>query len=1090
MDKNKNNDDENIIIESDRYDSKYINDEPHQNKTSENNDNEKKSKKIKKNKQKRKFTFYLKWFAICLLIITLLGGGVGAALLYSWIKDSPQLDLSLFEYPEPTALVDKNGDPYQDLQGSEKRENIEMKNIPDKVKYAFIDIEDERFETHKGVDIQGLVRAGLSVVTSQSLTGPGGSTITQQLIKLTQLDRAGLITEQGYAEKTVKRKAIEMYLAVQLERQYTKDQILEAYLNKVGFAYAWGVQAAAETYFGKGVQDISVAQSAVLAAIIKSPTYYKPYIIDEVDENVYEISKDEDGKIVYNEKNQTRALAVIRKMYELGHITQEEKDEATEQLKNNDFGLQEPPENNVYTYFTDALYENVLDDLMNSDNFAFDSRDEAENYLLNSGLKIYTTVDPKIQSVLDEKFADDSLFPPQSNTAKTASRLLTEERGEKVSLTPEGAVTIVENSTGHVVGMVGGREEKKKSRSMNRATTGFQVGSSTKPLTVYGPGLETKSITLASTFDDVPIKIGSKKVSNSPNTYDGMITVRKGLTQSKNTVAIQSLYTLGVSNSIKYAEMLGLNITEASSGDEGRNDENFSSMALGGYTNGQSTVAMASAFSTFPNMGTKIEPVMYTRIEDRDGNTVLENKQDKEQVFSPQTSFLITDVLKDVVKSGGTTNLSVSGVQIAGKTGTTNDQMYAYFCGYTNEYTAAVWYGYDYQYVTVGADENGKGGKKYYLNINKYGGESSDSPAKMWETIMRSVYKDGPSSSLPGNPGGIVSASVDRVSGKKPTELSAKDPRGSTVISEMFLPGTVPSAPDDYHVEVSMDMSTGKIATEFCPKDLVENVVRIKKPSDRFPNPVKPQNSNYVPKSEAGVLAPADDDMCTVHNASSSLGITILKDNSPVDEITLEVGKAQQVKVVGTDRNNQYTQVNDISMTSDNDNVTISKAGTPGVFTITAAKGGTSTVTASMNLKYTVTVGDKKEERTMTYSDSLKVNVNAPAVAPIVTFAPGTQTSMTLNSGASFSNPKIYVNGQETNSYTRTITKNGQVVQSIDTSTDGTYIVVYKVTINGLTGSRQLEVTVQGNGGQQSPANPQAQSQNIGFIDLFKFLFS
>lgn len=1037
MDNNKDNNNENIIIESDRYDSKYIQDEPSNNE----------QKKKKKPKKKRgKFVTFLKWFAIISLLLILIGGGVGTALAYSWIKDAPPLDLSLFEYLEPTEIVDINGDFYQELQGKEKREILSIEEIPKNVQNAFIDIEDERFSEHNGFDIQGLVRAGIGVITSQSLSGPGGSTITQQLIKLTQLEDRGILSDSGTANKTLQRKVIEIYLAMQLERQYTKDQILESYLNKVGFAYAWGVQAASETYFNKNVQDLTIAQSAVLASIIKSPTYYKPYIIEEVEEGVFQISTEEDGRVTYNERNQIRALAVVSKMHELGHISLEEKNEATEQLKNNDFGLGLPPEDSLYSFFTDTLYEQVLDDLMESENFNFEDRDSAEYYLLNSGLKIYSTIDPEVQNVLDKKFEDDSLFPKQSYTAKKASEALSSDLGEKINYTPEGAVTVIENSTGYVVGLIGGRD-KDKNRSLNRATQQFQVGSATKPLTVYGPGLDSKQITLATTFDDVPIRAGGRNIGNSPNTFNGMTIVREGLFKSKNTIAIQAVHKIGFETSIKYAEALGLDLVKPGERDDGKDDYNDSALGLGGYTDGQSTFDMASAYSTFPNGGVRIEPVLYTRIEDRDGNTVLDNQQEKNQVFSPQTAFLITDVLKDVVK-GGTTNLYVPNVnsQIAGKTGTTNNQMHAYFAGFTPEYTAAVWFGYDQNIIKAG-------GKTYELNIGKYGGESTGSPANMWESIMRAIYKNKKAGKLPGNPGGIVSASIDSVSGKRPTELTAKDPRGSTVISEMFISGTVPSETDDYHVELLIDMSTGKIASEFCPEDLVEKVVRIKKPDDRFPGSVRPQNKNYVPKSEKGILAPEEDDICTVHNAQSVIGVNILVNNKATDSITIHSGNSQQIKVVGIDNAKGFKEnISNLTVTSNNQNITISSDG-KGLYTIKGVTVGNSKVTATATYKYTTTIGDKKEEKTYTYTKSLNVAVSEPPVPPTVTLS---VNDISLTVGDAFIDPKVLVNGKATNDYTRTITNTGtgKVVTAVDTSAPNNYSILYKATDNNdLTGT-------------------------------------
>ncbi len=279
---NNNENDDKIIVESDHYDRQYINDDysnEHQNEPLKNVEEPIEEPEVEtapemenkpEKKPKKKFNFYLKWSLIILLILMLIGGIVIGAIALSWISKAPKLDLSNFKYIEPTSVVDKNGDFYQQLQGKEKREIVSIDKIPEHVKHAFIDIEDERFYSHNGVDLQGLTRAGINVIATGSLNGPGGSTITQQLIKLTHLT----------PEKKLERKVIEIHLAMGLERKWTKDQILEAYLNKVGFANAWGVQAASQTYFRKNVDEISYAQAAVLAATIKSPTYYKPYAVE------------------------------------------------------------------------------------------------------------------------------------------------------------------------------------------------------------------------------------------------------------------------------------------------------------------------------------------------------------------------------------------------------------------------------------------------------------------------------------------------------------------------------------------------------------------------------------------------------------------------------------------------------------------------------------------------------------------------------------------------------------------------------------------------------------------------------------------
>ncbi|MBF7095776.1 transglycosylase domain-containing protein [Alkalibacter mobilis] len=1015
--------------------------------TNDKNKGKRKKKKTLTGKQKVFKAF--KITILVLMIMILLGGIVGGALAYSWIKDAPNLDMTRFEYIEPSVIVDKNGDFYQELQGKEKREIVTIDQIPELVQNAFISIEDERFETHNGVDIQGFTRAALEVVRTGSLSGPGGSTITQQLIKLTHLT----------PEKALERKIVEIYLAMELEKVFTKDQILEAYLNKINFAYAWGVQSASKVYFGKNVSELTVAQAASLASIIKSPTNYKPYIIEELEDGTFGIKKDEDGKVVYNEKNQSRALSVVAKMQELGHINAEEAQVATEQLKNNDFGLQEPAQSEIYSFFTDALYDQLTADLLANEDFNFESKEEAQNYLLNSGLTIHSTIDPSVQKVLDEKFSDDSLFPSQSSTAKRASEALSADTGEEVNLTPEGAMTIVENSTGHVVGMIGGRS-KESSRSLNRATQKFQVGSSTKPLTVYGPGLESKKITLATTYDDQPILIGRNwdPGNAGESSYAGMTTIREGLRRSKNVIAVQAFYDIGVETSVKYAELLGLELVKE--GDV--NDLNASALSLGGYTYGQTTLTMASAFSTFPDQGVRTEPIMYTKISDSKGNVVLENPQEKIRVFSEQTAYLITDVLKTAVR-GGTTSISVSGTEIAGKTGTTNEQMHAWFAGYSPYYSASVWYGYDQNKVVAG-------GKTYVLNIGLSGG-SSRGPAKMWEAVMRDIHKDLESAKLPSQPSGIVTASVDRISGLLPTELTAKDPRGSTVISEKFISGTVPTESDDYHIEVRIDVSTGKVASDYCPEHLVETVVRILKPDDRFPSVVKPLRANYIPGPERGVLAPDLDDICTVHTGNSIVDLAILGSNGgTIDNITIEQGQSTTIRVRGVTQMGDYVDIQSgtLTVTPSTGNVSVTPAGS-GNYTVSALSAGKGTITANITYEYKVTTGAQTETKTYSYSDTLNYTVTQANRPPQISLEyggkSGTNISFEIAAGTAFAENAVKKNVSDPDGgnpkVTTSITFNGSPVNKVDTDKTGNYVLAYTATDNeGATAKATLTLTV------------------------------
>lgn len=862
-------------------------------------------KRINKNRQRHNGEINGWRLAFIIILVTIIIGiGIGTGMAYSYIKDAPPLNMENFQYIEPSAILDVNDEFYQEFQGKEKRKNVSIEKIPDIVQKAFISIEDERFYDHAGVDIMGIGQAALQGIKAGDLTAAGGSTITQQLIKLTHLS----------SEKSLKRKVQEAYLAIQLEKNMTKDQILESYLNKINFAYAHGIQAASETYFGKDVRELTIAQAAVLAAIPKAPTTYKPYVIEEKKDDSFGIAYEKDGKtLAYSSKNRDRALTVLGKMKELEYISEDQYLQAKNQIESNKIGLVKPKDDSIYSYFTDAVYEQVLNDLKEKYHY---TTEEATSYLINGGLTIYSTVNPKIQSAMDENFKKNNLFPSQSSSAK------------QVNYTPEGAMVIIDNTTGYVSGIVGGRN-KEKSRSLNRALKTFQIGSSTKPLTVYAPGIDSKKITLATTYDDIPIRVGGETPGNA-GAHRGMTTIRKGLTNSINTIAVQAWYDIGIETSLEYGEKFGLEFAK-----EGEpNDMGYGSLALGGYTKGQTPLAMASAFSAFPNQGVRVEPTFYTKVVDPSGNIILKNKPKKTQVISAQTAFLITDVLKNVVK-GGTTTISVPRIEIAGKTGTTNNQKDAWFVGYTPKYTASVWYGYDDNKVVAN-------GREYFLNIGVYGG-SKPGPAVMWESVMRDIYKDKGSQTFPANPGGIVSANVDSVSGLLPTELSYRDPRGSTIISEMFINGTVPTSKDNYHVELKVDTSTNKLATEYCPPELVKSRVFIKKPADRFPSPVKPIDSNYVANGEKNAFIPAG--TCDIHNKNGSifqLQIVIPKD-------TIQIGEEVQLGVKGNTKDGLPIKITNVEFSTDSDAIQIMDKNT-GI--IRGLKEGSANIIAKVSFRY------------------------------------------------------------------------------------------------------------------------------------------
>lgn len=859
---------------------------------------------------------------IALVAILFLVGGVVFA--YEFIN-TPALDTENFNFVQNSQILDKNGTFYQDFEASENREVVSIDQVPDYVQNAFIAIEDERFYSHGGVDIQGLTRAVFGVVFSGSLDGPGGSTITQQLIKLTHLT----------SDKTISRKLQEMILASRLEGIYSKKQILEAYLNKINLSQAWGVQAAAKTYFNTDVSHLTVAQAAMLAAMPKSPSYYDPYVYVKDENGNSIISVGADGKYALNAENQKRAIVILDKMLELGYIDQSQRDTAKAELEANNVGLTYVEREIEYSYFTDSLYEEIVSDLMSQKNM---TEEEASQYLLNGGLTINATVDPTVQTTMEEAAKDDSLFPSQSSAAAQASAAKSADIGEEVNYTPEVGMTVIDNTTGNVAGIVGGRE-KKTNLSLNRATQRFQPGSSTKPLTTYGPGLDTGKVTLGTVYNDVPIAYQGWTPQNSGGGFGGLTTIRQGLVNSTNTIAVQTCIATGLDTCAAYAEKVGLTIDR-----ENNLDVNPASLALGGYSVGQSSLAMASAYSSFPNSGVHKSASFYTTVTDHTGKVILEKKTTETQVYKAQTAYLITDVLKSAV-NGGTTTINVSGQPVAGKTGTTDEERHAWICGYTPYYSMAVWYGYDENHVSTSAGD-------FELNINLFGG-SKPGPASIFEEVMDTINQNLPSASFPDNPGGITTASIDNKSGKLATSLSTA---AGSAVNEMFIDGTVPTASDDSHYQVQICSASGAIPNEYCPKDQIQTTTALKIPTNLYPAGITEARPGYIGGNDASLLGPSSSDICTVHNATTAAAgneITINLNGTALGSgsIRMSVGSSQGLSINGP--NNGTT-----SVSSSNGGV-VAVSGT----TLTAVAAGSSTITVSQ------TVGNR------TFSKSFSVTV-------------------------------------------------------------------------------------------------------------------
>ncbi len=568
------------------------------------------------------------------------------------------------------------------LHGEENRIWLSLDEMNPNLLNAFISIEDERFYSHHGVDWK---RVG-GVIVNQS--GQGGSTITQQLIKN--------LTDQN--DVTFVRKFNEILSALNLEKHYTKDEIIEAYLNTIYLSHGcYGVRTAAETYFGKEVKDLNIAECACLAAITKAPTRYDPLLNEDQINPLNGVSRRE---------------WIIKKMRSLGFITDDEMNEAlnykmiyttSKDYKGSQIKSTKKSSNDttVYSYYTDYVIEEVLSDLQKMGY----SKKKAKNLLFGGGLKIYTAIDFEIQAAMDDVYVNYRRMPDE---------------------TVQGACVVMDYN-GRVLGIVGGTGKKTGRRELNRASQSErQPGSTIKPLSVYGPALEKSlndpetEIYWSTPTKDAPLMEVNGKMwpTNEGGGYSGdIITVQKGLAQSKNTISARTLEAIGPS----YAYEFMINRWHITSLDV--RDEDYAPMATGSLTHGVSVLEMTTAYQAFGNGGYYYEPYGYYKIEDSQGNVIIEKKPEdtKEAAISENTAGVMNKLLQTVMTEGTGRTYKLSNIECFGKTGTTTESKDRWFIGGTPEYICGVWYGYDKPKEI-----------KYYLSPNPCG--------TLWNLVMKNIY--------------------------------------------------------------------------------------------------------------------------------------------------------------------------------------------------------------------------------------------------------------------------------------------------------------------------------------------------------------
>lgn len=651
-------------------------------------------------------------FKILIIAVVLIGFllmGLGSGMLTGYIATAQDVEVGdIRNMSEETKVLDKDGKLIATLKGG----SVQSEFVPyDSIKQtylakAFIAIEDERFRSHPGIDSKRILSAVFSAIANGGSPTHGGSTLTQQTIKLIS----------GKDDISAQRKIQEWYNAVRLERQRSKDGILELYLNLVPMANNYvGVQAAAKAYFNKNAKDLNLAECAFLAGIPNRPATYNPLT-------------------EYGRRNALRRMRfILNKMLELGKINGEEYEQALNTELRFDFSQSERNKEVIHSYFVDYVIDEVIKDLVRRKGY---SPELARIAVYNYGLTIETTCDSTLQSRLEQVFHNRSLFvTDESKLPDTPEE-------------PEGAITVLDNERSqlaYIRGMVGGYGDKKSNFSFNRAVSARrQPGSSIKPLLVYTPALETGKISMATPCDDHEVFLDPDRPDtpyplNAYRKYWGPQTLEQAVVFSINTIAAD-IYAnkLTPQVGLEYLARMGID----------RRDEPYVSGALGGFREGVTTYEMAAAYSTLANQGMYREPTAYTRVLSNDGSVLLDNSQHNvTQVFRPATTYVMTTLL-EATAAAPHNNAKPEGMTAAGKTGTTEDFNDAWFCGYTPYYTAAVWYGYD-----------NANGRRTSVPLN-----DAKNAIRIWRAAMEAIHQDLPDRPFV-RPEGVSSAVVDKKTG-------------------------------------------------------------------------------------------------------------------------------------------------------------------------------------------------------------------------------------------------------------------------------------------------------------------------------------
>lgn len=798
-----------------------------------------KKKMLESNNIRRKQKMKLISFRTALVLFLALfavTGGLGFGIFRGIIDSAPKIsEISIEPTGFITSICDKDGKEIQTLSDyTSNRIDVSIDQMPKQLQDAFVAIEDARFYEHKGIDIKGMVRA-LFVNISHGTIREGASTITQQLIK-NNVFHVGSGETNAYSR--IRRKIQEQYLALQVEKKFSKSEILKNYLNTINLGQGTlGVQAASKQYFDKDVSKLTLSECAVIAAITRNPTYYDP--------------------VEYPEHNKERYEKVLGKMLTQEMITEEEynealKDDVYERIQKVN---SKKKDDGVYSYFVDALIKQVVADLQNELNY---TQTQAYNLLYSGGLTIYSTQDRKLQKIVDSVINDEDNYPSPKKLSlnyrlsilqtdgteknyseydvlnyrkgkgkKSASLIYSSKKkakkdveafrksvvkeGDKITgetfnmvVQPQASFTLIDQKTGKVKALAGGRGEKTSNLALNRSTGApRQPGSTFKPLSTYLPALDTMGKTLATVYDDAPYRYtGTKtKVKNwYSGYYRGLTTVRDAITYSLNIITAKTM--ADVTPQVGYDYLLKLGFTTLVDHEVDENGKVHSDivqpLALGGITNGVTNMELTAAYAAIANQGVYVKPRLYTKIMDHEGNVLYKNKKKSNQVMKESTAWLLTDAMKDVIKKGTGTKAQLnSDMPVAGKTGTTSNDVDFWFSGYTPYYTASIWMGYD-------VNKSFNGGNYHKI---------------IWKKIMDQAIdaKDQKIKDFP-DCKDIVKRTICTKSGRLAVKgLCDHDAGGGTTRVEYFAKGTQPKKECNVHTKVTICKDSNLPAGQYCP---------------------------------------------------------------------------------------------------------------------------------------------------------------------------------------------------------------------------------------------------------------------------------